>query len=308
MTIDAGHPLMENVSAACRSMSQICQQYADAIDTCRNTLIGLAVAAGIITVAGVLLTVFTLGGSDAAAAAGDAALVADAAAAAEALAAAEAELAAAAVVAEAESVVAAALARLAAAGLITATVVVATAGAADAAPLLSGNLTAIPATVPPLPPGPPSGAFPPYSPANAAAAAAWSNTLLTRDPVYGTPDDIAYQIRVAGQPEREIPTGTGLSVWADGYRPSDGALVDAKHVRQLGCSPRTLDGINEDQFSTGLLRVKDENEIVRYGLAVANPTNQVQYLEIDTDDPETVAYWQYLAALHHIPADVRYVP
>jgi hypothetical protein len=65
-----------------------------------------------------------LGGSDAAAAAGDAALVADAAAAAEASAAAEAELAAVAAIAEAEWVIAAALANLLAAGAITAAMMV----------------------------------------------------------------------------------------------------------------------------------------------------------------------------------------
>jgi hypothetical protein len=305
-TVSESDPLMENLSAACRAMSQICTQYADAIESCRHTLIGLGVAAGIITTAGVLLTVFTLGGSDVAAGAADAAIVADAAVAAEALATAEAELAAAAVIAEAETVIAAELAKLAAVGVITAGLVMAGSGVANAAPNLAG-LPAI-ATVPPLPPIPGSGVFPPYSPPEQAAAAAWAATLNTRDPVYGTPDDIAYQIRTAGQPERYMPTGTGGGVWADGYRPTDGAIVDAKHVRQQGCSPRTLEGLNADQFATRLLRPGDEDEIMRYGQAIANPQNHTRYLEIDTDDPATVAYWQYLAAANHVPSDVRYVP
>jgi hypothetical protein len=306
--VSDGEPLMENLSAACRAMSQICNQYADAIDTCRHTLIALGVTAGIITTAGILLTVFTFGGSDAAAAAGDAAIVADAAVAAEALAAAETELAAAAVVAEAESIIAAELAKLAAVGVIAVGLVAATSGAANAAPGLTGLPMAIPAIVPPLPPIPSSGTFPPYTPQEQAQAAAWAATLNTRDPVYGTPDDIAYQIRTAGQPERYMPTGTGGGVWADGYRSSDGAIVDAKHVRQLGCSPRTLDGLNEQQFATKLLQPGDEDEVMRYGLAIANPGNHTRYLEIDTDDPETVGYWQYLAAANHVPSDVRYVP
>jgi hypothetical protein len=307
-TVSDGQPLMENLSAACRAMAQICNQYADAIDTCRHTLIGLGVAAGIITVGGILLTVFTFGGSDAAAAAGDAALAADAAVAAEALAAAESELAAAAVIAEAESVISAELAKLAAVGVITVGVVAASAGVANANPNLARLPMAMPATVPPLPPIPSSGVFPPYAPADQAAAAAWAATLNTRDPNYGTPDDIAYQIRTAGQPERYMPTGTGGGVWADGYRDTDGAIVDAKHVRQQGCSPRTLAGLNEEQFATQLLAPRDHNEVERYGEAIANPNNHARYLEIDTDDPETVGYWQYLAAAHHVPSDVRYVP
>lgn len=306
--IAAGQPLMENLSAASRVMGRMCHDYADAIDTCRHTLIGLGVTAGIITTAGVLLTVFTFGGSDAAAAAGDAALVADAAVAAEALATAEAELAAAAVVAEAESVIAAELAKLAALGVITAGVVATTAGVANAGPGLTGLPAAMPATVAPLPPIPASGTFPPYSAAQHAASAAWAATLQTRDPLYGTQDDIAYQVRVAGQPERYMPAGDGSGVWADGYRPGDGALVDAKHVRQPGCSPRTLAGLNEEQMATQFMLTKDQDEVARYGLAVANPANHAQYLEIDTDDPETVGYWQYLAAKDHVPSDVRYVP
>jgi hypothetical protein len=47
---------------------------------------------------------------------------------------------------------------------------------------------------------------------------------------------------------------------------------------------------------------------MRYGLAIANPNNHTRYLEIDTDDPETVGYWQYLAAANRVPSDVRYVP
>nr|AHE14907.1 hypothetical protein asmbl_30 [uncultured bacterium] len=40
---------MENISASCRLMQKACDQYADAIGNCRDTLIGLATAAGIIT-------------------------------------------------------------------------------------------------------------------------------------------------------------------------------------------------------------------------------------------------------------------
>jgi len=135
-----------------------------------------------------------------------------------------------------------------------------------------------------------------------------SRKTEARDPVYGTPDDIAYQVRVAGQPELYMPYPTGGGKWADGYRPSDGAIIDAKHVRQQGCSPRTLQGIEEQDRVTGFLLTKDSDDVVEYGLAVANPANHIQYLEIDTDDPEVVGYWQYLCVENGVTADVRYVP
>ena len=218
------------------------------------------------------------------------------------------ELAAAAAIAEAEAVISATLARLAATGALTvAGVAVAGTSAAAAGPALTATPLAIPATVPPLPPIAPSGKFPPYSAADQAAALAWASALPTRDPNYGTPEDRAYRVRVAGQPEREMDTGDGRTVWADGYRSSDGAVVDAKNVRKPGCSPRTLDNLNEGAFGTTLLIGKDGDEIRRYGQAIANPANKLQYLEVDTNDQECVGYWQYLAAQHHVHSDVRYV-
>ncbi|MFG2825316.1 restriction endonuclease fold toxin-2 domain-containing protein [Kitasatospora sp. NPDC048365] len=310
-------PLMENTSAACREMQSICVQYADAIETCRNTLIGLGVAAGVITAAGIILTVFTLGGSDAAAVAADAALAADAAVAVEALAVAEAELAAAAAVAEAEAVVAALAARLAiAAGVAAAVTAVPAVMGLDSAsaatppgptnPTGAGSPPAAPGVGPVPPPIPPP--FPLYGPAEQFAASTWVAGLPSRLPNYGNADDRAYQLRVAGTPEHLMPGANGETVWADGFRPSDGAIIDAKNVRKQGCSPRTLEGLQESRFNTNLLLSGDESELSRYQAAIDNPANHAQYLEIDTNDPQTVGYWQYLLAAHHVKSNVRVVP
>jgi hypothetical protein len=165
------------------------------------------------------------------------------------------------------------------------------------------------ATVPPIAPIPSSGAFSPYSPAEQRAAAAWLATLNTRDPSYGTAADRAYQVRVAGQPERYMPTAPGGGVWADGYRVTDGALVDAKNVRDPQTCKRTLDHLNGNDFYVKKFQYpKDDDEVQRYGEAIQNPNNHAKYLEIDTNDPQTVGYWQYIAAAHHVPNDVRYVP
>lgn len=313
--IAAGRPLMENLSAACRKMSKACTDYATAIHDCRATLVGLAVLAGIITVGGVLLTVFTAGGSDAAAVAADGAIAAEAATAAEALTLAAERALAAAAIEEAEAIVAAELANLARLGVITAGGVLLTAGVANAAPgpNLTGALSMpIPAVGPTMPPIPASGKYASYTPTKASAATAWLAGLQTRDANYGTPDDQAYQIRTAGHPERlmdtGLPPGPGSTVWADGYRAADGAVIDAKHVRDPGCTPRTLQAVEEEQFATKFTLAKDEAELAKYSLVIKNPTNYAQYLEVDTNDPATVPYWEYLAAKNHVPNDVRYIP
>jgi hypothetical protein len=298
---------MENLSAACRVMGQICHQYADAIDTLRTTLIAIGATITAATAIGIALTFFTFGGSDAAAAAADAAAVADAGAAAETFAAAEESLAAAAAVEEAEAIISAELQRLMAAGVITTTVVATTVVAAGAA-LAAPGTTTLTSVVPPTPPMPPSGLYPPLTPAQQAAAAAWAGSLPNRPPNYGTPDDIAYQIQVAGAPELRMPTDDGRVVWVDGFRVTDGGIIEAKHVRDPSCTPRTLDGLNSGSFKTGFVITGDDDEINRIAHVISDPRNQAKYVEIDCSDPSVVGYFQYLARANHAPYDVRYVP
>ncbi|MFE9427725.1 restriction endonuclease fold toxin-2 domain-containing protein [Kitasatospora sp. NPDC006697] len=319
-TTSAGLPLMENLSAACRVMHDTCQKYADAIDTCRDTLIGLATTAGLVTAGGILLTVFTFGGSDAAAAAADAGIAAEAAAAADALATAEADAAAAAAVAEAEQIVAQLAAKLAVTAGVTTAALATSAVGADAATPPGMNLAAASAPpptpvtakgnaiLPPIgPPDPPP--YPLFTPAQQAAAAAWAAGLPDRGPHYGTPADRAYQVQVAGSPERQVPGANGETVWADGYRPADGALIDAKNVRKMGCSPRTLEGLREEKFMSKKLSMDDSDEFSRYQAAINNPANHAQYLEVDTPDPSTVGYWQFILAANHVTkSNVRVVP
>jgi hypothetical protein len=318
---------MEDLAGACRSLAQACTGYADAIETCRDTLIGLAVAAGIITVVGVGLTIFTLGGSDAAAAGADAALAADAAVAVGVMEAAAGDAIALAAIEEAESIVAAAAARiLVGSGVAAAVVAIPTfmgidqAAAATGAPIAAGGATyaAFPSAlqaptpwtvIPPIPaPVPPP--FGLYSPGQRQAAAAWAAGLPPRAPAYGTPDDRAYQVRTAGSPERFVRgAGPGTGVWADGFRPEDGALIDAKHVRDPGCTPRTVQGLSEgNKFREQVIYKKDGAELLGYQAALNNPANKASHLEIDTNDPQAVDYWKYQTVARGINANVRYVP
>ncbi|MBR7825842.1 hypothetical protein KDK95_05940 [Actinospica sp. MGRD01-02] len=307
-------PLLENLSAACRLLGKQCESYADAIDHCKHVIEGLATAAGLVTVGGILLSVFTFGGSDEGAGVADGAIASEAGAAAEALEAGEASSAAVAAVQEAEQIVA----QLAAKLVVTGGIVAATAlaGSTSASAATGSGSTGAGATgtaagggglVGPIPPANPP-AYPLYTAAQQKAAAAWIQTMPQRPANYGTAADQAYQVRVAGEPERNLTGADGSNVWADGYRPADGAIIDAKNVRNLGCSPRTLQGLQENSFATTMLTAKDSSELGRYQQAIANPNNHAQFLELDTNDPETVGYWQYLLAEQHVTSNVRYVP
>ena len=307
-------PLLENLSAACRLLQKQCESYADAIDHTKHVIEALGTAAGLITVGGAILSFFTFGGSDEGAGLADGAVADEAASAADALEAGEAvSSAGAAAVQEAEQIVAQLAAKLVVTGGIAAATVVASgAGSANAATGTSGLGSAAGGAggglVGPIPPANPP-AYPLYTAAQQKAAAAWVAGLPERPPNYGTAADKAYQVRMAGEPERRMAGANGTLVWADGFRSTDGAIIDAKNVRKLGCSARTLQGLEENDFGTNLMFNKDSDELYRYQQAIDNPANHAQFLEIDTPDPQTVGYWQFLLAEQHVTSsDVRYVP
>ncbi|MEU8500547.1 restriction endonuclease fold toxin-2 domain-containing protein [Streptomyces lavendulae] len=140
--------------------------------------------------------------------------------------------------------------------------------------------------------------------------------------------DNAYQLRVSGYPEREVPlAGKNRGLMVDGIRPDDGYLVEAKHVRDPDCkkkSFRSLDRLEETLVkpvkvdSQGKIAwdpvidsmyAGDEKELVRYKDAMANPANsEIRGLEIVTNGKDNAAYWQSMMAMSGTPGSTRYVP
>lgn len=314
--VGAGGILAE-IRRSCGSLAAACGAYAGRIEDQRRHLQHLLEAAGVVTVVGGLLTVVTLGISDEAAAGVDAGIAAAATASVTEFAVAVETDAAVAALAEAEQVVAAAAARIpldVPAGIAAPVLSpVAGVGKGEAGISLAsvenaGFTTSIGAALNPVGPIPPP--VPPFSPLLSAsdqrAAALWAASLAQRPANYGTGADRAYQVRMAGSTEYNMPTADGKTVWADGYRSQDGAIIDAKNVRTPGCSPRTLDGVRDDQRATRFLLNGDRNEFSRYRSVLANHHNKAHYLEVDTNGPETVGYWQFLMAENHVHGNVRY--
>ncbi|WP_351237422.1 restriction endonuclease fold toxin-2 domain-containing protein [Streptomyces sp. NPDC002133] len=143
-----------------------------------------------------------------------------------------------------------------------------------------------------------------------------------------TDPDNAYQLRIAGYPEREIPlVGKKRGLMVDGVRPADGYLVEAKHVRDPDCkkkSFRSLDRV-EDTLAKPVkvdnkgkiawdpvvdaMYAGDEKELVRYKQAMANPANsEIRGLEIVTNGQDNAVYWQSMMAMTGTPGSTRYVP
>ncbi|MFE1882326.1 restriction endonuclease fold toxin-2 domain-containing protein [Streptomyces diastatochromogenes] len=159
----------------------------------------------------------------------------------------------------------------------------------------------------------------------------WLNSLNTGGFAGGggpTNPDNAYQLRVAGYPEREVPlAGRKRGLMVDGIRPVDGYLIEAKHVRDPDCqkrSYRSIERVNEtlakpvkvdakgnpkfDPLIDGMYR-SDENELRRYKSAMANPANsEIRGLEIVTNGKDNAAYWESMMAMNGVTGSARYVP
>ncbi|MFE1914782.1 restriction endonuclease fold toxin-2 domain-containing protein [Streptomyces anandii] len=157
----------------------------------------------------------------------------------------------------------------------------------------------------------------------------WVNGLRASDFGGGNKDpnspENAYQLRVAGYPERVIPLPAGArkgNIAADGMRPADGYMIDAKYVKDVGddCRKntwRTPDTFQlQDEYDKNgkkkwskkdILVGKDEDEMADYRQAMQHH-QQIRGLEVVTNDNDSAAYWQTLMAMQNVKGASRYVP
>ncbi|QES03912.1 hypothetical protein DEJ43_28845 [Streptomyces venezuelae ATCC 10712] len=178
-------------------------------------------------------------------------------------------------------------------------------------------------------PIPPAAAPPPrlLTPEERKDFVSWVNGLKAAGfggkPDATTPEN-AYQLRIAGYPERIIPLPADYekpAIGADGMRPADGMMVDAKYVKDADddCRKSTWRRQStfeiEDEYKEDgtkkwnkkdVLIGKDEGELEKYRQAM-NEHEQIRGLEIVTNDKEAVPYWQTLMALQQVPGTARYV-
>ncbi|MGW7490770.1 restriction endonuclease fold toxin-2 domain-containing protein [Streptomyces sp. NPDC054786] len=170
------------------------------------------------------------------------------------------------------------------------------------------------------PPNPPDPRFPPLSAQERAAFTHWAGGLRDGDFANGrdrTDPDNEYQHRVSGYPEKELPIKPGLTrhgtQMADGVRASDGMAVDAKHVRDPGCSKtfRSLDKLAKaDDFQKRVLFRDDSDELKKYKSAMEYGPNkgQIRGLEIVTNDQSSIPYWDAMMAAEGVKGYARYAP
>ncbi|MEU7428242.1 restriction endonuclease fold toxin-2 domain-containing protein [Streptomyces sp. NPDC040750] len=169
----------------------------------------------------------------------------------------------------------------------------------------------------PIPPAiPPDLRFPQLTPSEGQNFQTWLDSLRKGDISGGKPAEQAYQRRVAGFPEFEVPIPAGISpsntLMVDGFRNLDGMAVEAKYVNKPNqrCY-RSLEDLRKNH-ATGdrdFLYKGDRLELRKYAAALNDPSNkEMRGVETVTNNQDAVQYWRIMMAAYGVKGHARYVP
>ncbi len=163
---------------------------------------------------------------------------------------------------------------------------------------------------------PPDPRFPPLTSGQQQNFHTWLNSLREGDVSGGRPAEVAYQKRVAGYPEYEVPIPPGISagntLMVDGFRDSDGMAIEPKYVNKPNqkCY-RSLDELrqNHESGKKDFLYYKDRQELEKYSAALKDPRNtEMRGVETVTNNQDSVQYWRIMMAAYGVKGHARYVP
>ena len=106
-----------------------------------------------------------------------------------------------------------------------------------------------------------------------------------------TPRDL-FEIQQTG-PYNYLLRGGGEEIWADGIRVSRGHALEAKFVERAARSP-FVNGSTTPPFIRGAIRNEVEDEFRRYAAVILDRNNPLRGLEVITNDPAAVPYFEAL--------------
>jgi len=99
--------------------------------------------------------------------------------------------------------------------------------------------------------------------------------------------------------------GGGTTIDTDGYL--DTALQDAKYVGNASSSPY-VDGSAAPPFLRSLILADQQSEFERYGAVIRDPSVPFDSLNVLTNEPAAVPYFQRLLSQYQIPGQVLVAP
>jgi hypothetical protein len=130
--------------------------------------------------------------------------------------------------------------------------------------------------------------------------AEWVNRAPTRPPLQPDKDFSKYQVKLAGPLEKLLTASSGEKVWADGVREADCRLLETKLVGPPENSPF----VNvENQIQQGI-RNQVREEFARYAAVIRDPASPAIALEVITNEPRAVPFFESLLQEMGIPGEV----
>jgi len=135
----------------------------------------------------------------------------------------------------------------------------------------------------------------------AKAFDAWAREVHPR-PTPPTEPHGPYEIRHTGAENFLVRDG-GEEIWADGARTADQHLLEAKHVGDPNRSPYIPDSKAPPFLRERVLNRTDE-EFRRYAAVINDSATPARGLEVMTNDPRAVPYFQSLLEKYQIPGQV----
>ena len=115
-----------------------------------------------------------------------------------------------------------------------------------------------------------------------------------------------YEIRQTGPDNFRFRDG-GEQVWADGYRGSERAILDAKHVGSPRSSPFVDDSAIPPKIRDKIL-TKVHDEFRRYAEVINDPGTTPRMLEVITNSEAARPFFERLLTQYGIPGRVIVVP
>jgi hypothetical protein len=130
----------------------------------------------------------------------------------------------------------------------------------------------------------------------------WVDSREKRPAPRGTPA-AEYQVKHCGEDEFLVSAENGAKVWADGVRPEEAALVEAKHVGSSDRSPYLPGSGFPDKLR---LKVRADllEQLQRYAEVVRDPTTPATAVEIVTNHPDAVELFEQLLQEAGVPGKV----
>jgi uncharacterized protein YukE len=146
----------------------------------------------------------------------------------------------------------------------------------------------------------------PLSSADAAAARVWQDELpatkTSQSTRYGP-----YEVQVTGPNNYEMSDGRGTTVRADGFRPEDGAILDAKHVGDEK-SPYLPDSKGIPPRVREAIEASTRDEFLRYQKVIESEGTPARFLEVITNDARAKPYFERLMREEGVRGRVIVIP